>query len=485
MTTSSSCAPGYGGGGGSGSGLLRSLDLFTGVGGITRALHGLAAPVAYCDWEPQARGALSALMADRRLPRAPISHDVRHLDRAWLKSNAASDRVDIIVGGFPCVGFSSMGLQRGFKDSQSQLFSEMLRLADETAAPLLFLENVQDVLHMGMHVIANELAVRRGYELRWCVVSAAMVGAPQKRPRWFCLAVRPGFRHAWSAGSTYEPHPWTASRMPPRGAAIKARSNVAAMSLLGNSVVPDAVRYAFLYLASRMQPPAPPSLSTPRGLQLTPAAAAAAPSGGSRREPQLFRRGRRPADGWPRCGLLAAGGASLPERCARPPPFRPELRLSLLFDPRVHRPTRPPASSLSAPRLTKPVRATRWATPRHGCINPCNYITHRTLRDLPTQVRFEASTRQEHRAGYVNSAFLEWLMGYPAGWTRGGVERDGPYGRVAAAAASSSPSRRPSSSSPSRRPSSSSPSRRPSSSSPSRRPSSSSSVSRSKGGRRR
>ena len=35
--------------------MIKSLDLFSGIGGLTHALHGIAEPVAYCDIEPEAR----------------------------------------------------------------------------------------------------------------------------------------------------------------------------------------------------------------------------------------------------------------------------------------------------------------------------------------------------------------------------------------------------------------------------------------------
>jgi site-specific DNA-cytosine methylase len=392
--------------------LLRSLDLFSGVGGITRALEGLAQPLAYCDWAPEARACLEANMASGRLPRAPVSSDVRELNAAWLRAKAGG-APDVIVGGFPCVGFSALGNRRGFEERQSGLFSEILRLADETRAPMLFLENVPNVLHMGMHDIAHELTAKRGYELRWAVLRADAVGAPHARPRWYCLALRPGFRHRFggtAAARRYEPFPWGSRSMPPRGAPASTPETRNTIALLGNSVVPDAVRYAFLCLATTAMDGSAPPLALPAGgLELVPAAASSPPSRSSSRY--------RTMTDWPTCGVLGVG-ADAARRCARPPPLRPPPRLSLRFDPRLFRTAKPPSSMLSAPLIRRAVEGVdKWATPRHGCTSACNYLTTRSLRDLPTQVRFEASTADRHRGGGVNPAFVEWLMGYPAGYT--------------------------------------------------------------------
>jgi hypothetical protein len=390
--------------------LLRSLDLFSGIGGITRALHGLAEPLAYCDWAIESRRALQANMQAGRLPKAPISADVRELGADWLTKHAKA-MPDIIVGGFPCVGFSTAGHRKGFGEHQSGLFSEILRLADETRCPLLFLENVTNVINIGMHDVAHELATKRGYELRWCVVAAEDMGAPHRRARWFCLACRPGYRIRWPKATRYSPHPWTAATMPPRAINVATNGTRASMRLLGNSVVPDAVRYAFLYLVGGCET-VPKTLSTPAGYSLAPAKKKTGIPPGRR----VFSPGRIE---WPKCGIVSQTDRT-PISCTQLPPFRASMRLKLVFDPTLFRTSKPPSDTIRQPRLTEPMQANKWATPRHGCITGVNYITERTTHDLPTQVRFEASTRDRDRAGGVNPDFVEWLMGYPRGWTSAG-----------------------------------------------------------------
>jgi branched-chain amino acid transport system permease protein len=66
-------------------------------------------------------------MSKGHLPRAPISTDVTTLDRAWLAKNARA-MPQMVVAGFPCVGFSSVGLRTGLEDAQSKLFGEIVRI---------------------------------------------------------------------------------------------------------------------------------------------------------------------------------------------------------------------------------------------------------------------------------------------------------------------------------------------------------------------
>ena len=103
---------------------MRTLDLFSGVGGITYALRGgIADTVHFCEIDTFARTVLEANMRRGKLPsKATVSNDVRTLHGKDLK------QIDMIVGGFPCVGMSIIGQKEGFKNKETGLFSEIVRL---------------------------------------------------------------------------------------------------------------------------------------------------------------------------------------------------------------------------------------------------------------------------------------------------------------------------------------------------------------------
>lgn len=395
--------------------LLRTLDLFSGVGGITYALEGLATPVAYCDWAKESQAALDTLQRRKLLPRAPTCTDVRALDRQWLRENCGPEgtKIDMIVGGFPCVGFSSVGSLQAFDNAESALFSEILRLADELRVPLLFLENVSNILNLGMEHVTHELVTKRGYELRWTVAPASFMGAPHKRSRWFCLAVKPGFQYRWARASAFAPYPWGKMREPPRCVSPKlaTRTNPLRRGMLGNSVVPDAVRYAFLFMATRCAK-VPATLSTPSGFVLSPAPARKGGSSSNNNRRVTFY----PRGGWPTNGILTASREAADVR-APLPPFRAPLRRQLIFDPKVYKSPVPPSDMITTGILTKPIVRHTWATPRHGSLHGVNFLTGRCKGDLYTQVRFERSTPDSLRGGTPSVNFVEYLMGYPLGWT--------------------------------------------------------------------
>lgn len=396
---------------------LRSLDLFSGVGGITRALHGFAEPIAYCDVDPLSRRALQDLIGRGELPAAPVSSDVNDLDAAWLRKHAGTGKpLQLIVGGFPCVGFSPFGLRKGFGNEESNLFYQILRIADQTRCPALFLENVPPILNMGMREVVYQLAHKRGYEVRWCLASARMMGAPHQRNRWYCLAVKPGFSCALRSAVKYRAFSWSKSSMPPRAVEEQTSGTIASQALMGNSVVPDAVRYAFLYLASRFTHVPVRSLSTKSGWHVEPAPrpSSAAVHLARAGEPPKLKR-------WPRCCIYTPAGEMVPHPSL--PPYRPGLQLKLVFDSHLYKAPQGYSELKIYPILRRPVVAKSWATPRHGVTGASNALTQRTVRDLPSQVRFERSTPNRLRPGAVNPVFVEWLMGYPAGWTRGGGDR--------------------------------------------------------------
>jgi len=69
---------------------------------------------------------------------------------------------------------------------RSGLVSEIFRLIDETKPPFVFLENVAAIRLRGAETVSKELS-KRGYDCRWCMLSASDVGALHKRERWFLL----------------------------------------------------------------------------------------------------------------------------------------------------------------------------------------------------------------------------------------------------------------------------------------------------------
>lgn len=162
--------------------MLNGLDLFSGIGGMSLGLKEWVRPIAYCEIDPYCQGVLLSRMAKRELSKAPIYEDI-----CGLTGLEFAGDIHIIYGGFPCQDISIAGLGKGLAGERSGLFFEILRLAKEIKPRLLFIENVPAICTRGGLKIVNEIA-SLGYDCRWCVISAASVGARHKRERWFLLA---------------------------------------------------------------------------------------------------------------------------------------------------------------------------------------------------------------------------------------------------------------------------------------------------------
>ena len=96
--------------------MLNGLDLFSGIGGISVALKEWVRPVAYCEIDPYCQGVLLSRMAEGRLPKAPISEDIRSITGLDFSGN-----IHIIYGGFPCQDISTLGNGKGLAGERSGL----------------------------------------------------------------------------------------------------------------------------------------------------------------------------------------------------------------------------------------------------------------------------------------------------------------------------------------------------------------------------
>lgn len=162
--------------------MLNGLDLFTGYGGITLGLSNWARPIAYCEIDRYAQGILLSRMAEGQLPYAPIWDDIR-----TFEGKPFLGEIDIIYGGFPCQDISCAGSGKGLEGDRSGLFFELCRVVEEIKPRFVFLENVPAIRTRGLREVINALTNLR-YDCRWTCVSAAELGAPHLRKRWFLLA---------------------------------------------------------------------------------------------------------------------------------------------------------------------------------------------------------------------------------------------------------------------------------------------------------
>ena len=117
-----------------------------------------------------------------------------HLVERDIKSVRTEDipDFDVLVAGFPCQPFSIAGKQKGFDDPRGNLFFEIARIVKDKRPPVIFLENVANLLQHDdgktFLTIYNAL-VPFGYTFKYRVMDAIEYGnVPQHRTRIFIVA---------------------------------------------------------------------------------------------------------------------------------------------------------------------------------------------------------------------------------------------------------------------------------------------------------
>lgn len=113
--------------------------------------------------------------------------DVRKADFADLGS------VEVIIGGFPCQGFSIANQHRAISDERNTLYLEFVR-AVRTLQPRAFVaENVKGILSLGGGSVIRQIAqdfADLGYRIDYRLLDAASFGIPQHRRRVFIVGTR-------------------------------------------------------------------------------------------------------------------------------------------------------------------------------------------------------------------------------------------------------------------------------------------------------
>ncbi len=100
---------------------------------------------------------------------------------------------DILIGGFPCQGFSVANTGRGEGDERNKLYLELLRVLLDKQPKFFLAENVKGILSF-MQGKVFEMIIKdfknAGYKVKYKVLNAANFGVPQKRERVIILGVR-------------------------------------------------------------------------------------------------------------------------------------------------------------------------------------------------------------------------------------------------------------------------------------------------------
>lgn len=174
------------------------LDLFCGCGGFTLGLERAGFRcLAAVDFNPEAIEVFRANLVN--VPHV-LERDLTEFSPTDLEALIGTNRVDLIVGGPPCQGFSTArqvdGANHGERlkeDSRRHLYKEFLRHVKHFQPKVFVMENVLGIRSAsGGHYFTKVQAEARalGYRVHAQIEDCVDLGVPQKRRRQLFIGTR-------------------------------------------------------------------------------------------------------------------------------------------------------------------------------------------------------------------------------------------------------------------------------------------------------
>jgi len=183
---------------------LRTLDIFSGCGGLSEGLH--QAGVAESHWAVEIfQPAANAYKLNN--PDATVFQDDCNLllDNAMkgVLTNKTGQKipqqgeVDLLCGGPPCQGFSGMNRfnHREYSQFKNSLVSTYLSYCDFYRPRFFILENVRNFASFKKNMVLRlciRALVKMGYQCSFGILQAGQFGVAQTRRRAILLAAAPG-----------------------------------------------------------------------------------------------------------------------------------------------------------------------------------------------------------------------------------------------------------------------------------------------------
>ena len=294
----------------------------------------------------------------------------------------------------------------------------------------MLLENVRGLLGRGLHDVLVDLA-RLGYDAQWDLISAAAVGAPHRWERVWIVA----YPARAPIGEVFAGAP-PVFAWPPEEVFLPRLTRDAVdrkprLTALGNAVVPANVAHVWASTLRALDAPA----LVPPGLFGSPLSE--------------WERAEMPVAGVMVAGLVHEATTTAPRITGRlwPTPAAQEADWSLdaisACVDKDGQPARDPHERFYHPETgqivqrglltyTKGVEAGLWPTPSASDSSGGSNIARldqpeRTVnlvdaaagvaKGHPTAVERWGDNPDQQKGGSLSPTWVEWLQGYPAGWT--------------------------------------------------------------------
>jgi DNA (cytosine-5)-methyltransferase 1 len=191
---------------------LRSMDLFSGAGGLALGLRQAADELGFSTHSvvaiDQDQDALAVYRRNHStdmllcesvamLVSYQIIGDVENAEffappRVSSRLEHLRNGIDIILAGPPCQGHSNLNNHSRRDDDRNELYLTVPAMAVALNVPTIIIENVPGVVHDRRSVVSTTVSLLRnsGYQITCGTIAAHHMGWPQTRKRFFLVATK-------------------------------------------------------------------------------------------------------------------------------------------------------------------------------------------------------------------------------------------------------------------------------------------------------
>ena len=177
---------------------MKIIDLFSGVGGLSLGFESNRfETVAAIDlWDD----AIKTYNYNRK-NKVGITMDVTKFNDEFLLKILKKHKIEGIIGGPPCQGFSTARLSNAtekigkINESRNQLYLEFFRTVDIVRPRFFLIENVKGLVSANKGAFVKDIIHRFGsigYNVSYKILNASDYGVPQNRQRVFFIGLLEG-----------------------------------------------------------------------------------------------------------------------------------------------------------------------------------------------------------------------------------------------------------------------------------------------------
>jgi DNA (cytosine-5)-methyltransferase 1 len=171
---------------------LTCIDLFSGAGGFSLGFSDAGFEILVATDYQESAGKTYSENLSAPFLQADIAKLATDISPLCEKARGNLDKIDVIVGGPPCKGFSTAGVYNP-DDTRSSLLHRYIQVVEKLRPRAIVVENVPGAkrIKKGAYV-KNLLSSARdlGYTIREMTLNAADYGVPQFRERLFFIGYR-------------------------------------------------------------------------------------------------------------------------------------------------------------------------------------------------------------------------------------------------------------------------------------------------------